>query len=251
MQVPNNRFRTLTAALAIGALGIGFAASASATATYSALAGFEIEFVSVQDDGGTDIPSNGGANWYVEAEGFILPGNDDAIWFGDAFAQTSNMIQPFALLNTGDLAGQESGSSGEATDGYAESFAFTNFEMFVENTSGQPLTFDFLYSALVDTLVGGAVASRNAASAGATVDVLDDLGFVDVLLSAFADLQFGPTSDRIPEAGGFSIRLQSGESDLVEGFIDSFGFAVPEPASIVLLAAGLIGVGVIRLRKAA
>jgi len=236
---------TLTAALTLGTLSIGFAPAAMAVSTYDAEASFSLTLSDVTDMTGATVASG----WFVEALGDDF-GGVDLFEFGDASASgTTSVIDPAVSLNILDWITQTSTASGTATNGDSWTDALTDLEIFVENFSGQALTFSFDYD-----ITAIATATGDEAQANATVDMLDDLGFVDILAIAAADAMFGPASADDSQMGSFAFTLLDGEFNVISGVVDSFGSAsaVPVPAAVWLFGSGLLGlVGIARRKQAA
>jgi len=236
---------TLTAALTLGTLSIGFAPAAMAVSTYDATASFSLTLSDVTDMAGATVTSG----WIVEAFGDDF-GGIDTFESGDASASgTTSVIDPAVSLNILDWITQTSTASGTATNGDSWTDALTDLEIFVENFSGQALTFSFDYD-----ITAIATATGDEAQANATVDMLDDLGFVDILAIAAADAMFGPASADDSQMGSFAFTLLDGEFNVISGVVDSFGSAsaVPVPAAVWLFGSGLLGlVGIARRKQAA
>ena len=159
---------------------------------------------------------------------------------------TTSVVDPAVSLDILDGITQSSTASGTATNGIAKASTFTDLAIDVDNTSSQDLTFSFSYD-----VISIASASGDFASANATVDFLDLLGFVDILAIASADAD---SSDDASESGIIQFTLADGELNLIVGFIDSNGTAetlVPVPAAVWLFGSGLLGlVGLARRKKA-
>jgi hypothetical protein len=237
--------RTLTAALTLGTLSIGFAPAAMAVSTYDATASFSLTLTDVTDMAGATVTSG----WSVEALGDDF-GGADLFEFGDASASgTTSVIDPAVSLNILDWITQTSTASGTATNGDSWTDALTDLNIFVDNFSNQGLTFSFSYD-----ITAVAMATGDEAQANATVDMLDDLGFVDILAIAAADTMFGPASADDSQMGSFQFTLEAGQFNNISGIVDSFGSAsaVPVPAAVWLFGSGLLGlVGVARRKHAA
>ena len=236
--------RTLTAALTLGTLSIGFAPAAMAVSTYDAEASFSLTLSDVTDMTGATVTSG----WSVEVDGFSW--GVDLFEFGDASASgTTSVIDPAVSLNILDWITQTSTASGTATNGDSWTDALTDLNIFVDNFSGQALTFSFYYD-----ITAVAMAIGDEAQANATVDMLDDLGFVDILSIAAADAMFGSASADNSQIGSFAFTLLDGQFNTISGVVDSFGSAsaVPVPAAIWLFGSGLLGlVGIARRKQAA
>ena len=231
-------FRTFIAAIALGALSVGFAPAASAISTYDASTEFTLTLTSVNDV--TGAPATSG--WDVTALGKDF-GGADLTEIGDATATGSlSVVSPSVSLNILDSITQTSTSSGSATDGFAATDALSDLDISVDNFSGQALTFSFEWSAVLEASATG------DALANASVDFLDDVGAVDIL-----EIVTHNTPDIIT-GGSFSFTLLNAESNLIAGFVDTFGEAtavIPVPAAVWLFGSGLLGlVGVARRRQA-
>lgn len=229
-------FRTFIAAIALGALSVGFAPAASAISTYDATAEFTLTLTSVTDVAGGLVTSG----WDVTATGDGAAFLNDS---GDATATGSvSVVSPAVSLNILDSITQTSNSSGTATDGFAATDALTDLDISVDNFSGQALTFSFEWSVVLEASATG------DASADASVDFLDDVGAVDIL-----EIVNENTAD-INTGGSFEFTLLNAESNLIAGFVDTFGEAsavIPVPAAVWLFGSGLLGlVGVARRRQA-
>jgi len=246
MNLFKSDLHTLTAALTLGTLSICFAPAAMAVSTYDAEASFSLTLADVTDMTGATVTSG----WSVEALGDDL-GGVDLFEFGDASASgTTSVIDPAVSLSILDWITQTSTASGTATNGNSWTAALTALEIFVENISGQELTFSFDYD-----ITATAWATGDEAQANATVDMLDDLGFVDILAEADAEVMFGSAFSDDSQIGSFAFTLLDGEFNNISGFVDSIGSAsasaVPVPAAVWLFGSGLLGlVGVARRKKA-
>ena len=233
---------TYTAALALGALSMGFAPAAQAVSTYDAAASFSLTLTDVTDLTGFTVTSG----WSVDAFG---SGVVDLFESGDASASgTTSVVDPAVSLSILDGITQTSTASGIATDGVAETFTFSDLDITVDNFSGQNLTFSFDYDIMAVVMAIGDDALANT-----TVDMLDDLGFVDILAIADASAMSGSGSSANSQFGTIQFTLSDDESNIISGFVDSSGTAasvVPVPAAVWLFGSGLIGlVGVARRKK--
>ena len=240
MKFLNSVLYTSTAALTLGVLSLGFAPTAQAASTYDATASLYLTFNSVSDVNGDAVTSG----WDVTAFGSGLALLSES---GDATASGSvNVVAPEVSLDPFSFITQSSASSGTATNGFASTDALTDLDITVSNNSGQDLTFNFTFEATVDAATSG------TAIANASVDMLDELGFVDILEIAES------LNGAYPATGFYrsdiEFVLEGGQSNLISGFVDTFGSAeavVPVPAAAWLFGSGLLGlVGVARRKKA-
>ncbi len=243
MKFTKPNLRTFSAALTLGALSFGFAPAAMAISTYDAAASFSLTLTDVTDMTGTTVTSG----WSVEAFGF---GTVDLFESGDASASgTTSVVDPAVSLSILDGITQSSTASGTASDGFSWTDALTDLDITVDNFSGQALTFNFDYDIIASTF-----ASGDEASANATVDMLDDLGFVNILAIADASAMSGSGSADASQLGIIQFTLLDGDVNSITGFVDSYGEAasvVPVPAAVWLFGSGLLGLVVIARRKQA
>ena len=242
MKFLNSALFTSAAALSLGVLSLGFAPTAQ-SATYDATASFTLTLTDVTDVTGAPVASG----WEVTASG---SGDVFLSEIGTAGASGSvSVIDPEVTIGIDGSITQSSTSSGWATDGYASTDALTDLGIkpgsdkgiVINHTSGQALTFIF------DWEVSLSVATSGIATAEASVDMLDDLGFVDILL-------WSKNGDLGLFSGSINMTLPNGESNAITGFVDSLGTAeavIPVPAAAWLFGSGLIGlIGVARRKRA-
>jgi hypothetical protein len=235
MKLQKTYFYTLTAAITLGSLSMGFSPTAQAISTYDASSSFSLTL--------TDV-AGGGTSWYAEAFGDSLVFLDDS---GDATADASvSLVNPAVSLGIGDTITQTSSSFGSATNGIASTEALTDLGIDVANYAEQTLTFFFDWSLTLEAVATGDLLDANASAA---VDFLDDLGAVDILEMMNVA---GGQSDMLTLDGSFEFELASGEINTIAGYVDSTGQAasvVPVPAAVWLFGSGLIGLVGIARRK--
>jgi hypothetical protein len=246
MKLLKSDFHNLTTAIVLGAMSMGFAPAALATAVYDAMAEFTLTLTNVIDANGTQVTSG----WDVTASG------DGAVFLNDSGAASAtgsvSVIDPPVSMSILDSITQSSTSSGSATAGFASTDALTDLDILVENFSGQALTFSFDFSAMTDTTTTTVVPGIFS-EASATVDMLDDLGAVDIIANAYS-MDGNPATGSGDVIGIISFELMDGEFNLISGFVDSFGSAeaVPVPAAVWLFGSGLLGlIGIARRKKSA
>jgi len=235
--------QSATASLALCALSFVFAPAAATAASYDATSELTLTLVSVTDVTGADWLQGG---WNVNAEGTLE--SESTVDSGVATASNGWDIVPFTALNVGDTITQSASASGTATNGFAESDVFTALDIFIANELEDLLTFTFDFSLTTDAAT---TATGGSANANALVDVLDDLGFVDIYSDVAASGD-ETLSCLLGCSGSFSIDLANG-FEYIDGIIDASGGAdaVPVPAAVWLFGSGLLGlIGVARRRKA-
>jgi len=219
-----------------------FAPIATAVSTYDATAEFSLTLADVTDSAGTQVTSGWDVSVFGSGSVFLSD-------FGAASATGSiSVIDPAVSMSILDSITQSSTSSGSASNGFAFTDALTDLDIDVDNFSGQALTFSFDFSAMTDAVTSAVFPGT--ASANATVDMLDDLGYFNILAIADA-IDGNPATGTGDLIGSVQFVLLDGESNLISGFVDSFGSAeaVPVPAAVWLFGSGLIGLIGIARRK--
>lgn len=240
-----SNFRSLTAAFTLGALCIGFTPAAMAVSTYNAEAGFELTLTDVQNSFGAQETTG----WDVNASGSVDTLSTNTTGPAANASGFASVVDPAVSMNIADAITQTSTSNGTATNGSATTDVYTDLNITVTNNSGKALTFffDFNVTAIAEVTGDNAIAD-------ASVDILDDYGYVDILAIASAGTQFGPSSDDDSMNGTFEFMLSAGETNNISGLIDSYGDAVstvPIPAAAWLFGSGLLGlIGIARRKKA-
>jgi len=248
MKLTKHKLHTITAALTLGTLSIGFSPAAMAVSTYDAAASLSLTLTGVTGTGGTGTTVTSG--WSVVAIGDDFGGAVTSV-VGDATAGgTTSVVDPVSM-SISDSILQSSTAFGTATNGFSSTDALTNLEMSVTNFSGQALNFSFDYDI---------IATASATGDDAMADVLVELlgfGIVDILAEASANSISGPVSDDASVSGSFNFTLGAGNRQIFTGvaggFVDSIGAAsaVPVPAAVWLFGSGLLGlVGVARRKRA-
>ena len=238
MGATRNALRSGVAALVLGAFG--FAPVAMALATYDGLAEFELTLSSVTNAAGT--PASTG--WGVDYDGYVV--DEDTIIAGDATGSATATVPGTGSLVADETIVQSAAASGSAANGVVDSFAFTGLDVDIFNTSLEDLTFTFAYTALVEAAVTTDSPSDDS-FVSAFIDILDDLGFFDILLYVEADVLFGPLADSDSMSDDMlSFTLASGETNTISAsFLDTTGFAegaaVPAPTTLALFALGIAG----------
>lgn len=244
MKLQKADFYTLTAALTLGSLSMGFSLTASATTIADAAASFQLTLTGVTDTVGSVVTTG----WSVDASGY-----DDGIFVDMPTAGTADavsvVVDPAVSLSIGNMITQTASVSATSINGIASASIFTWLDIIVENNSGEDLLFSFSYGALT-----GANTSGQYSSASGDVDFLDDLGAVDILQSneSFDGINDPLFAQYTP--GTFEFTLADGDSNLISGYVDAYAEAdnvVPIPAAVWLFGSGLLGlVGVARRKKA-
>lgn len=241
MKLTKDNLHTFAAALTLGALSVGFTPAAMA-ATYDASASFTLTLTDVTNANFGQVTEG----WSVDALGSGTPFLSES---GDASATGTSSVADVSLSIDSGFT-QSSSASGTATDGFSSTDTLTDLDIFVDNFSGQALTFSFDYDFSIF-----ASATGDEANASAAVDMLDDIGSVDILTSVSASAPFGRASDSDSGIGTIQFTLLDGEFNVIAGFIDSTGDAasvVPVPAAVWLFGSGLLGlVGVARRKQVA
>lgn len=120
----------------------------------------------------------------------------------------------------------------------------------IENTSNDEVTLEFQYMVNLLAAVVARPFGASTATAFARVELWWDMqNLVDELVAAALD---GVATDDFTTSGGFEVAVPAGVTRTIRLLADAGGTAshVPVPASLPLVAAGLLLVGLVRRRRA-
>lgn len=233
-----NDIQSVAAAIALGAVGLGFAPSATAASSYDATSDFTLSILN----------SSAPSGWTVTATGSL---EDDRI-SGNGSATNDYRLADITLTDVGGFS-QSASTSGSVSDGFVESTVRTNLDIMLNNTRNEAVTLAFQWALTTDA--SSVADPTGSADASAMVDVYDDpVTLVDI----FSLIEvFGTQSDSCTAGcdGSFSIELAAGGSYQIFGVIDAMGGAdavIPVPAAVWLFGSGLLAlIGIARRRQAA
>lgn len=242
------------AAVALCAFGIGITPQAHAVAMYGADALVQVTLTGVSVSGGA-LDTDATATYQNQLTGFDATSTGLTSWaVADLYLYPLHPVQDMKVFDTMEHDHIVFGEAG-ASYGTAFSFLQSDGSIRLENLAlTGTITFDFEY--LVRSNVSAGVTGDHVfadAFANAIIEIFDDsFAFVDISRSISASLASGVLNDSVNEPGTFSVMLEPGQSSYISVLVNTSGGAtyVPEPATLALFSAGLIGFAARRRRAA-
>ncbi len=238
-------------------LVVGFPTISQAIATYDAITLVDLTITGSANSAGplaskpNDLLISGDAR-VVDADA-IMTGNA----FADQFADTMVIGNDPNNLDLNEGLSQQAIATGDATQGLASSFAFTEGILGINNTSStESYRVDFLvdWSYLVETSITDPLTDSPSA--------LSEIRLVSTILGSLLDVSvtastLGGDFFSDMEIFPFSVLLAPGESDVLTLTANAAGIAtvgaapapVPEPSTFALMIIGLIGMALMRRRN--
>ena len=268
MKIKSFRVITIISIAVLMSIAGGFTTDAQATAKYGAYASLDITITDFRDSNGASIQQP--SDLYIEGSASV----DDEYEFsdGNAFVSKSGsavvhggtlVLDPFGDyyndLGIGDsisLLAEISGWANLPPESLATSYFYTSADLYFENSSltdTYEIDLEIVYSysgyALVDdplTEFADVIVDMIAETKVNSGNILDIFELYDNVegLGTFSSPTDPLTGEIVPITINHTITLNPNYDDeFVTSFNDVSGFAaaVPEPATMLLLSSGLVG----------
>ncbi|MPY71256.1 MAG: hypothetical protein GEU92_14345 [Alphaproteobacteria bacterium] len=246
-----SRVKHAAAVLAAAAMLAGFATgeAQAVPATYSSSADVTLRLVDIRNSLGDSIALPAGATVSTTAK--VTPDAADRAEF-DALRETWNALS--GKFATGSSTATGSGTASTTSDSFSlhsevsgtsfgpESLALqlTNGYFELDNASGEDLTFHFALDYSWMTSVAVTPQDFAEAIASMFVDIDGDSFIVVQDIFDIVDITDGSDGSVVSVTDYlFTVSVANGSWAFVDVFLDTAGYAVPAPASALLLAFGL------------
>ncbi len=187
----------------------------------------------------------------VEASSFIFDEFTDIAGTGFSSIDSTGDVGPVDATGGFNWISNSMGDV-SAENGFADAYQFLDGEVFIENTSGQAITFDVFFDVSLDVSIFTDNTLYDFAYTFVDVIIADDVStdFFDVLVEADSDFKgAGNHNDSFRGIYNQAVTLNDGESVIYTLEMDTEGFAetlnhptinpVPVPGTVFLFLAGL------------
>jgi hypothetical protein len=254
------RMLRAAAVLAAAAMLAGFSAGEALAipATYSSSADATLRLVDIRNSQGDSIALPAGATVGTTAK--VTPDAADRAEF-DALRETSGALSgkfatppstatgSGAASTTSDSFSLHSEVSGASLGPESLALQLTNGYFELDNASGQDLTFHFALDYSWTTSVAVTPQGFAEAIASLFVDIDGDSFIVVQNIFDIVDTTDGSDGSVVSVTDYlFTVSVANGSFAYVDVFLDTAGYAVPAPASVLLLAFGLAALRRVRNR---